>query len=46
MDAPVRCASLAHAGRKRVEALFDIGTVARRMDDFIRACLGDDQARF
>jgi glycosyltransferase involved in cell wall biosynthesis len=46
MDAPDRRASLARAGRKRVEALFDIGTVARQMDDFIRACLGDNRAWF
>jgi glycosyltransferase involved in cell wall biosynthesis len=46
MDAPDRCASLARAGRKRVEALFDIGTVARRMDNFIRACLGDVRTGF
>ncbi len=35
LDAPDRRAALAHAGRKRVETLFDIRTVARRMDDFI-----------
>jgi glycosyltransferase involved in cell wall biosynthesis len=41
MDAPDRRADLAREGRKRVEALFDIRTVARRMDDFIEACLGE-----
>jgi glycosyltransferase involved in cell wall biosynthesis len=41
MDAPERRAGLARAGRERVEALFDIRTVARRMDDFIEACLGE-----
>jgi glycosyltransferase involved in cell wall biosynthesis len=40
MDAPDRRADLAGAGRKRVEALFDIHAVARRMDDFIEACVG------
>jgi glycosyltransferase involved in cell wall biosynthesis len=40
MDAPDRRADLARAGRKRVEALFDIATVARQMDDFIDACIG------
>ena len=39
MDAPERRADLARAGRKRVEALFDIRTVARRMDDFFAACV-------
>jgi glycosyltransferase involved in cell wall biosynthesis len=39
MDAPERRAALARAGRERVEALFDIRAVARRMDDFIDACL-------
>jgi hypothetical protein len=41
MDAPDRRADLACAGRKRVEALFDIRAVARRMDDFIDACVGE-----
>jgi glycosyltransferase involved in cell wall biosynthesis len=41
MDAPDRRADLAHAGRKRVEGLFDIRTVARRMDDFIDLCIGE-----
>ena len=41
MDAPDRRADLARAGRRRVEALFDIRTVARRMDDFIDVCTGD-----
>jgi glycosyltransferase involved in cell wall biosynthesis len=40
MDAPERRAGLAREGRERVEALFDIRTVARRMDDFIEACVG------
>jgi len=39
MDAPERRAGLALAGRERVEQLFDIRTVARRMDDFIDACI-------
>ena len=41
MDAPERRADLARSGRKRVEALFDIHAVARSMDDFIEACVGD-----
>jgi glycosyltransferase involved in cell wall biosynthesis len=41
MDAPERRAELACAGRKRVEALFDIRAVARQMDDFIDACVGE-----
>jgi glycosyltransferase involved in cell wall biosynthesis len=41
MDAPERCAELARAGRKRVEALFDIRTVSRQMDDFIEASVGE-----
>jgi glycosyltransferase involved in cell wall biosynthesis len=41
MDAPDRRADLARAGRKRVEALFDIRAVARRMDDFIDACVAE-----
>ena len=44
MDAPDQRADLARAGRKRVEALFDIRTVARQMDDFVDACLGEDEA--
>ena len=44
MDAPDRGADLARAGRKRVEALFDIRAVARRMDDFIDACVGEGRA--
>jgi glycosyltransferase involved in cell wall biosynthesis len=40
LDAPERRAELARAGRKRVEGLFDIRTIARQMDDFIEACLG------
>ena len=44
MDAPDRRADLARAGRKRVEALFDIRAVARRMDDFIDACVGEGRA--
>jgi glycosyltransferase involved in cell wall biosynthesis len=44
LDEPERRAELAHAGRKRVEALFDIRTIARQMDEFIDACVG--QARF
>ena len=44
MDEPERRAELARAGRKRVEALFDIRTVARQMDDFIDACVGQGLA--
>jgi len=40
LDAPERRAEFARAGRKRVEALFDIRTIARQMDEFIDACLG------
>jgi glycosyltransferase involved in cell wall biosynthesis len=40
LDAPDRRAELAGAGRKRVEALFDIRAIARRMDEFIEACAG------
>jgi hypothetical protein len=40
MDAPGRRADLARAGRKRVEALFDIRAIAGRMDDLIDACVG------
>ena len=45
MDASERRAGLARAGRERVEALFDIRTVARRMDDFIEACVGEGRGR-
>jgi glycosyltransferase involved in cell wall biosynthesis len=41
LDAPERRAELARAGRKRVESLFDIRTVARQMDDFIDECVGE-----
>jgi glycosyltransferase involved in cell wall biosynthesis len=41
VDAPDRRADLALAGRKRVAALFDIRTIARQMDEFIEACLGE-----
>ncbi|HEX9167652.1 MAG TPA: glycosyltransferase family 4 protein [Roseiarcus sp.] len=44
MDAPERRADLARAGRERVEELFDIRAVARRMDDFIDACVGEGRA--
>ena len=44
MDAPDRRAALARAGRERVEKLFDIRGVARRMDDFIDLCLGEGRA--
>jgi glycosyltransferase involved in cell wall biosynthesis len=44
IDAPDRRADLARAGRKRVEALFDIRTAAGRMDDFIDACIGERRA--
>ena len=43
LDAPDRRADLAAAGRKRVEALFDIRGVARRMDEFIEASLAKRQ---
>ena len=45
MDAPDRRADLAHAGRERVEKLFDIRIVARRMDDFIDVCVSRDGLR-
>ena len=45
IDAPGRRADLAHAGRKRVEALFDIRAVARRMDDFIDTCVAERRRR-
>ena len=45
LDAPVRRAELARAGRKRVEALFDIRTIARQMDEFIEACLGEGRGQ-
>jgi glycosyltransferase involved in cell wall biosynthesis len=35
LDSPALRAKLGRAGRARVEALYDIRTVARRMDDFI-----------
>ena len=41
LDKPDRRCDLAVAGRKRVEALFDIRTIARQMDEFIEACLGE-----
>jgi glycosyltransferase involved in cell wall biosynthesis len=41
MDTPDQRADLAREGRKRVEALFDIRRVARQMDDFIEACIGE-----
>ena len=43
LDAPDRRADLACAGRKRVETLFDIRTIAGRMDDFIDACVSDQR---
>ena len=45
LDAPDRRAELARAGRKRVEALFDIRAIAQQMDEFIEACLGEGQAQ-
>jgi glycosyltransferase involved in cell wall biosynthesis len=39
MDEPDRRSHLARAGRARVEKLFDIRAVARRMDDFIEEAL-------
>ncbi|MBV8443465.1 MAG: glycosyltransferase family 4 protein [Hyphomicrobiales bacterium] len=35
LDSPDKRAELAKAGRDRAEALFDIGAVAQRMDDFV-----------
>ena len=40
LDTPDRRCDLAVAGRKRVEALFDIRAIAQQMDEFIEACLG------
>jgi glycosyltransferase involved in cell wall biosynthesis len=45
MDAPEWRAKLACAGRKRVEALFDIRSVARRMDEFIEGRVAAGRAR-
>src|SRR3984885_14648956 len=45
LDAPDRRAQLASAGRKRVEALFDIRSIARQMDEFIEACLGEGRGQ-
>ena len=45
LDAPDRRAELARAGRKRVEALFDIRAISRQMDDFIETCLGEGQGQ-
>jgi glycosyltransferase involved in cell wall biosynthesis len=45
LDAPDRRAELARAGRKRVEALFDIRAISRRMDEFIEACLGEGRGQ-
>jgi glycosyltransferase involved in cell wall biosynthesis len=45
LDAPDRRAELARAGRERVEALFDIRTIARQMDEFIEACLGEGRGQ-
>jgi hypothetical protein len=45
LDAPERRAALARAGRKRVEGLFDIRTIAGQMDDFIEACLGQGRGQ-
>ena len=39
LDSPERRAALARAGRKRVETLFDIRIVAKRMDDIIDEAL-------
>ncbi len=41
LDQPERRAQLALAGRERVEKLYDIRTIARQMDEFIDACLGE-----
>jgi hypothetical protein len=45
LDAPERRAELGRAGRERVEQLFDIRTVARQMDEFIEACLGEGRGQ-
>jgi glycosyltransferase involved in cell wall biosynthesis len=45
LDAPDRRAELAAAGRKRVEALFDIRAISRQMDEFIEACLGEGRGQ-
>jgi glycosyltransferase involved in cell wall biosynthesis len=45
LDAPDRRAELARAGRKRVEALFDIRAISRQMDEFIEACLGEGRGQ-
>jgi glycosyltransferase involved in cell wall biosynthesis len=45
LDAPERRAELARAGRERVEALFDIRAIARQMDEFIEACLGEGRGQ-
>jgi glycosyltransferase involved in cell wall biosynthesis len=45
LDEPERRAELGRAGRERVEALFDIRTVAGQMDDFIEACVGQNPVR-
>jgi glycosyltransferase involved in cell wall biosynthesis len=45
LDAPDGRAALARAGRKRVEALFDIRAISRQMDDFIETCLGEGQGQ-
>ena len=45
LDAPERRAESATAGRKRVEALFDIRAIARQMDEFIEACLGEGRGQ-
>ena len=45
LDAPERRAELARAGRERVEALFDIRTIARQMDEFIDVCLGEGRGQ-
>ena len=45
LDEPGRRAGLACAGRERVEAVFDIRTIAQQMDEFIEACLGEERSR-
>jgi glycosyltransferase involved in cell wall biosynthesis len=45
LNAPERRAELARAGRERVEALFDIRTITRQMDEFIEACLGEGRGQ-
>ncbi len=45
MDSPALREKLARAGRARVAALYDIGAVARRMDDFVDEVLASRRVR-